>query len=64
MIERLPDEGVGRQGSEDLTLVQRVQDVIEGCNSWCDLAINRLHQIHRLNNEECEFCANYLDGDA
>jgi len=26
--------------------------------------LNRLHQIHRLNNEECEFCANYLDGDA
>ena len=24
----------------------------------------RLHQIHRLNNEECEFCAKYLDGDA
>ena len=64
MIERLLDEGVGRQGSEDLTLVQRVEDVIEGFNSWCDLAIKRLHQIHRLNNEECEFCAKYLDGDA
>jgi hypothetical protein len=38
--------------------------VIEGFNSWCDLAIKRLHQIHRLNNEECEFCAKYLDGDA
>ncbi len=60
-IQRLLDEGVGRQNLEDLTLVQRVQDVIASFNSWSDLAIKRLHEIHRLQGEECEFCANWLD---
>jgi len=41
-IERLLDDGVGRQNLEDLTLVQRVQDVIAAFNSWSDLAIKRL----------------------
>jgi hypothetical protein len=61
-IERLLDEGVGRENLEDLTLVQRVQDVIAGFNSWSNLAIKRVHEIHRLQDEECEFCATYLDG--
>jgi hypothetical protein len=63
-IERLLDEGVGREGLEDLSLIQRVQDVIESFNSWSDLAIKRLHEIHRLQGEECGFCAKWLDGSA
>jgi hypothetical protein len=63
-IERLLDEEVGRQGVEDLSLVQRVRDVIAGFNSWSDLAIKRLHEIHRLQNEECDFCAKWLDEGA
>lgn len=61
-IERLLDEEVGRQNLEDLTPVERVQDVITGFNSWSDLAIKRLHEIHRLNGEECEFCSKWIDG--
>ena len=61
-IERLLDDEVGRQNLEDLALVQRVQDVIAGFNSWSDLAIKRLHEIHRLTGEECEFCPKWLDG--
>jgi len=63
-IERLLDEGVGREGLEDLSLVQRVQDVFEAFNVWSDLAIKRLHEIHRLNGEECGSCAKWLDGSA
>ena len=60
-IERLLDEGVGRQNLGDLTLVQRVQDVIKGFNLGNDLAMKRLHEIHRLTGEECEFCVEWLD---
>jgi hypothetical protein len=63
-IERLLDEGVGGEGLEDLSLVQRVQDVIKAFNMWSDLAIKRLHEIHRLKGEECGFCAAWLDGSA
>jgi hypothetical protein len=61
MIEQLLDEGVGRENLEDLTLVPRVQDVIAAYNVWSDLAIKRLHQIHRLTGEECEFCSKWLE---
>ncbi len=61
-IERLLDEGVGPQNIEDLTIAQRVQDVIEGFNIWTDLAIKRLHEIHRLQGQECEFCSKWIDG--
>ncbi len=60
-IERLLDDGVGRQNLEDLTLVERVQDVIAAFNSWSELAIKRLHEIHRLTGEECEWCPKWLD---
>jgi hypothetical protein len=63
-IERLLDEGVGREGVEDLSLVQRVQVVTVASNSWSDLAIKRLHQIHQLSGDECEFCSKWLDGSA
>jgi hypothetical protein len=63
-IERLLDEGVGREGLEDLSLVQRVQGVIKSFNVWSDLAIKRLHEIHCLNGEECGSCAKWLDGSA
>ncbi len=63
-IERLLDEGDGREGVEDLSLVQRVQDVTVTSNSWSDLAIKRLHQIHQLSSDECEFCSRWLDGTA
>lgn len=61
-IERLPDEGVGREGLEDLSLVKRVQDVINSFNVWSDLATKRVHEIHRLRGEECALCAKWLDG--
>ncbi len=61
-IERLLDEGVGRENVEDLTIAQRVQDVIMGFNGWTDLAIKRLHEIHRLQGQECEFCSKWIDG--
>ena len=48
-------------GSSD-PLTERVADVIAGFNQWCDLAVRRLHEIHRLTDAECEFCAKYLDG--
>ena len=59
MIEQLLDEGVGPD--EEMSTVERVQDVIDGFNSWTDLAIKRLHEIHRLTGAECPSCAEYLD---
>ena len=29
-----------------------------------DLAIKRLHKIHRLQGQECEFCSKWIDGSA
>jgi len=60
-IERLLDERVGRENLEDLTLYERVLDVVQGFEAWSDLAIRRLHEIHRLNAEECGLCAAWLD---
>ena len=59
-IEHLLDERLGRAGEEDLTLVQRVADVILAFEQWQDLAIRRLHEIHRLTGETCEFCPKWL----
>lgn len=59
-IEALLDERVGRENLEDLTLYERVADVVEGFNGWADLAIRRLHEIHRLEGEPCEFCEKWL----
>jgi len=60
-IRRLLDDRVGFEGAQDLSTAQRVEDVIRGFEMWCDLAISRLHEIHRLTNNECEACARYLD---
>jgi hypothetical protein len=61
-IERLLDERIGRPEGDDLTLVQRVADVILSFETWSDLAIRRLHEIHRLSGAECQFCSEWLDG--
>ena len=61
-IERLLDDRVGHEGMEGRSVEERVADVIAAFDSWCDLAIRRLHEIHRLRGEECEVCAKYLDG--
>jgi hypothetical protein len=62
-IEQLLDERIGRVNLEDLTLYQRVLDVVMGFESWSDLAIRRVHEIHRLKAEECDSCARWLEGD-
>ena len=48
---------------EEMSVYDRVLDVVEGFEFWSDLAIRRLHEIHRLSAEECEFCAKWLDGN-
>jgi hypothetical protein len=63
-VEGLLDEGVGREGVEDLTLVERVADVIEGFKAWTDLAIRRLHELHRSSYKECPLCSKWLDRSA
>ena len=60
-IEQLLDERVGRQGLEDLTLFQRVVDVVAAFDFWSELAIRRLHEIHRLTGDDCESCSKHLD---
>ena len=62
-ISRRLDEGVGEDDAGH-SVVDRVQDVIDGFNQWTNLAIKRLHQIHRLQGEECGSCAVYLDESA
>ncbi|GEM_PF-7051270 len=63
-IGALLDDRVEVDGSEDLTLYQRVLDLVEAYELWSDLAIRRLHEIHRLTNQECDLCKEWLDGDA
>jgi hypothetical protein len=58
-IQRLLDE-FDDTGSED-PLPSRVADLIAGFDSWCDLAIRRLHEIHRLTGAECPSCGRYPD---
>ena len=60
-ITALLDERVQPQEDEHLSVYERVFDVIVGFESWADLAIKRLHEIHRLTGEECDFCSKYLD---
>lgn len=45
--------------NSDQALAQRVADLIAGFDSWCDLAIKRLHEIHRLTGAECPSCGKY-----
>lgn len=44
-IEQLLDERVGRVNLEDLSLYERVLDVVMGFESWSDLAIRRVHEF-------------------
>lgn len=60
-ITQLLDERVQTQDADDRPLYDRVLDVVVGMESWADLAIKRLHEIHRLSNAECDFCAGLLD---
>jgi hypothetical protein len=62
-IDRLLSARVDGDGEvSDMTLVQRVQDLINSYEGWSELAIRRLHEIHRLTGHECQFCSQYLDG--
>ena len=47
-----------------MTVYERVLDVMLAYELWSDLAIRRLHEIHRLKGQECEFCGKWLDGGA
>jgi hypothetical protein len=59
-IRLMLDEFDSTGSSEPLT--DRVSDLIVGFNRWCDLAVRRLHDIHRLTDAECESCPKYVDG--
>jgi hypothetical protein len=63
-IRALLDDRVEVEGSEDMTVYERVLDVVQAYELWSDLAIRRLHEIHRLKGQECEFCGKWLDGGA
>ena len=58
-IKRLLDEF--DDSSSEAPLASRVADLISGFDSFCDLAIKRLHEIHRLTGAECPSCGKYLD---
>ena len=45
-----------------MSVLERVRDVVFSYEAWSDLAIRRLHEIHRLTNSECVYCSQYLDG--
>ena len=58
-IQRLLDEFDDTNSAEPIA--SRVSELIAGFDSWCILAIKRLHEIHRLNDAECPSCGRYLD---
>jgi hypothetical protein len=60
-IKALLDDRVEVEGSEDMTLYERVLDVVKAYEWWSELAIRRLHEIHRLKGQECGFCGKWLD---
>ena len=60
-IKALLDDRVEVEGSEDMTLYERVLDVVKAYECWSELAIRRLHEIHRLTDQECDFCGKWLD---
>jgi hypothetical protein len=62
-IEGLLEDRVEVDGQEDLTLYQRVLNLVEAYELWSDLAIRRLHEIHQLTGQECDFCAKWLDDE-
>ena len=61
-IRGLLDERVEVEGSAELTTYQRVSDLVQAFELWSNLAIRRLHEIHRLTDQECPSCSKYLDG--
>jgi len=58
-IRRLLDDFDSTNADEPLA--SRISDLIAGFDSWTDLAIRRLHEIHRLQGNECESCGKHLD---
>lgn len=48
---------------DEMPVYDRVLDVVQAYEFWSDLAIKRLHEIHRLMAEECDLCAKWLDGN-
>jgi hypothetical protein len=60
-ITELLEERVDVNGSEQMSLYDRVRDVVEAYEFWSNLAIRRLHEIHRLSDQECQFCSKWLD---
>lgn len=58
-IRRLLDDFDSSNAGEPLPT--RIADLIGGFDSWTDLSIRRLHEIHRLTGAECESCGRYLD---
>ena len=59
-IRAFLDDEVAHDGAEDLSVLERVRDVVNAVESWSKLAVRRLHEIHRLTGAECEHCAKYL----
>ena len=55
--------GSDKEGVEDLAAVQRVAAVIAASEASSDLAAKRLHEIHRLRGEDCQYCAKTLGKD-
>jgi len=62
-IGALLDDRVEVESSEGMTLYERVLDLVKSYELWSDLAIRRLHEIHRLKGEECDFCSEWVDDD-
>jgi hypothetical protein len=61
-IKKLLDERIEVEGSEEMSMLERVRDVVVSYEAWSDLAFRRLHEIHRLTDSECVYCSQYLDG--
>ncbi|MGN6605442.1 MAG: hypothetical protein ACTHMS_00330 [Jatrophihabitans sp.] len=60
-IKQLLDDQVPFPGADEMTLLEHVQDLIDGLESWSDLAVKRLHQIHHLSGTQCAACPKYLE---
>jgi hypothetical protein len=63
-IGALLDDRVEVESPEGRTLYERVLELVKSYELWSDLAIRRLHEIHRLKGDECDFCGEWLDDDA
>lgn len=63
-IAALLDERITfAEGQPDSSVYERVLDVVMAYEFWSELARRRLHQIHRLSDQECTFCPKWPDGE-